>query len=959
MKKVLKKVSFLIFAIVAIFSVRNVSAAPANSVGPISVIWDTNKRNGVSFFPYKYAGSTAVICTKFQATTPNGVTCSISDSWNAAVKAGVGAIIKKANITNGSMTNEYYFAELATNLFLYEFAGCSDCWPYYGVGKDYLLTSTTGVSYKSYYDAAVTAYKKVKKGVSTELSLKSGSKSYVIDTEDKTSITNKYTLSGTADTYKLKITSSNAPSTVSFNIGNSKFSGHYTLGETKEVAAGDLDVNVTGLRPGESFSVKISITGQLDTSCYFATNYSCGDGYQTITPNVTVTGDCAEPDSVSASIKLVTVSEPDYPTIKVVKKDSNGNVLKGARFKFTKNGDTSYSSTGTTNDSGIINKDIIDEADTYCITETSAPNGYLLDNTKRCFTVKTTQSGSTYNVSVSNLSSGLTYDESSNVVTLTLTNKKNSVKIGKVNSSGELIAGATLRLENKYTNTVINEWVTTTDYLTLSGLEPGYYKLSEVKAPNGYKTTGKYKVFNVYKNQTMDSPITIKLPNEEITLNISKTDISGTDELPGANLKVCKQSDTNDETCTPIKTIHNVELNWTSTNVKKTFSGVPAGSYKLVETTAPDGYIKTESIDFEIDEYGVITRGGSSTSAIVMTNAQNELSVKKIDKDTQQVVIGAVLKITDSKGNTVKLNGNDLEWTTETTPKVIKGLPVGTYYIEEVSAPDGYVKSDEKIVFTIDEKGNVKQNGVLKEDLTLLVNNKQNELNVSKVDKDGKFIVGAVLKITDKDGKTVKLSGKELQWTTENKTKTIKGLPKGTYYLEEVSAPNGYAKSNEKIEFSVNSKGYITQKDVVKDSLTIMMTNALTKVYISKQDITSKEELPGATLQLYDGRNVLVEEWVSGEEPHFIEGLPTGQTYTLIETTAPDGYDKAESITFTINEDGTITGDTVMYDKLSTVKVEDTLLNRSILVIVFGGILVIGGIIISRKKDIKKMTKLK
>ena len=86
-------------------------------------------------------------------------------------------------------------------------------------------------------------------------------------------------------------------------------------------------------------------------------------------------------------------------------------------------------------------------------------------------------------------------------------------------------------------------------------------------------------------------------------------------------------------------------------------------------------------------------------------------------------------------------------------------------------------------------------------------------------------------------------------------------------------------------------------------------------VRISKRDITTDEELPRAKLIIIDEDGNTVEEWVSTNEAHYIEGkLIVGKTYTLREITAPDGYEIANDIQFTVNEDGSVT-EVVMYDK--------------------------------------------
>lgn len=95
------------------------------------------------------------------------------------------------------------------------------------------------------------------------------------------------------------------------------------------------------------------------------------------------------------------------------------------------------------------------------------------------------------------------------------------------------------------------------------------------------------------------------------------------------------------------------------------------------------------------------------------------------------------------------------------------------------------------------------------------------------------------------------------------------------------------------------------------------MVDDTTKVQISKQDITTGEELPGATLQIIDEDGNVVEERVSTNEPHMIEGkLIAGKKYTLKEIIAPEGYEIANEIKFTVNADGTVT-EVVMYDELT------------------------------------------
>ena len=92
-------------------------------------------------------------------------------------------------------------------------------------------------------------------------------------------------------------------------------------------------------------------------------------------------------------------------------------------------------------------------------------------------------------------------------------------------------------------------------------------------------------------------------------------------------------------------------------------------------------------------------------------------------------------------------------------------------------------------------------------------------------------------------------------------------------------------------------------------------------VSVSKQDITDHKELEGAHLQVTDEKGNIVDEWVSGKEPHMIQNLFCNHTYTLTETIAPKNYKVAQSINFKIEESGKIQK-VIMYDELMPVKVK-------------------------------------
>ena len=154
---------------------------------------------------------------------------------------------------------------------------------------------------------------------------------------------------------------------------------------------------------------------------------------------------------------------------------------------------------------------------------------------------------------------------------------------------------------------------------------------------------------------------------------------------------------------------------------------------------------------------------------------------------------------------------------------------------------------------------------------------------------------------------------------TDNTGKlTFKELKAGIYLLR-VTDYNEY----EYVEPTLIS--IPTYDEDVQNSMnfdvTVIPKHTPFKVSVSKQDITDHKELEGAHLQVTDEKGNIVDEWISGKEPHMIQNLFCNHTYTLTETIAPKNYKVAQSIKFKVEESGKIQK-VVMYDELLPVKVK-------------------------------------
>ena len=325
-----------------------------------------------------------------------------------------------------------------------------------------------------------------------------------------------------------------------------------------------------------------------------------------------------------------------------------------------------------------------------------------------------------------------------------------------------------------------------------------------------------------------------------------------------------------------------------------TIDNIPYGSYIVTEIQAPVGYV------FSDKKYDVVIDKDGDVVNITAENDEIELHISKKDVYGKELA-GAAMQLISADGSIFD------EWVSNGTEHIVTKLPAGSYVLHEVAAPDGFVISTD-ISFSIDENNVVTvedinalatdENGIP----TIIMVDDTTKVHISKTDITGdKELEGARLQVIDENGNVVD------EWISTTEEHIIEGkLVAGKEYtLHEEISPDGYVVAND-ITFKVSEDGSV---DVV------VMKDETTKGRISKRDITTDEELPGAKLIIIDEDGNTVEEWVSTNEAHYIEGkLIVGKTYTLREITAPDGYEIASDIQFTVNEDGSVT-EVVMYDE--------------------------------------------
>ena len=588
----------------------------------------------------------------------------------------------------------------------------------------------------------------------------------------------------------------------------------------------------------------------------------------------------------------------------------------------------------------------------YSLVEVQAPYGYALDKTPVAFSVSSENA------------------EKENSLTIVKVEKQNTAQKGKIsvrktgdiftsvatassaytNENGEMIVNPTtytpvfadgdlsgavfqvIAVEDivtpdgttrAYAGDVVSE--ITTDENGYAETEPlylGKYEVREIKAPEGYVQNNEPKdVELTYAGQEIAvlDTVNASFVNDYQSVEISLSKVMENDELFGIGnnneylsvrfgLFAAEDIQAADGTVIPADgLISEISLdeNMTAVIAEK----IPFGKYYVQEIATDEHYVLNGEKYLVTFEYM-----GQEVTTVSIDCGQfvNELKRGKVegikvnesDEPLENALFG--LFAVDTAEFTSE-NAYMTAVSDENGYFEFDEIPYGEYIVREIEAPTGYILSGESYPVTVCEDG---------ETITIRTVNKPITVEVSKVDVYGEELIGADMQLENADGEIID------EWISDGTNHIVTELPAGDYTLKEIAAPDGYVIATD-IEFEVFADGTIKIRNVDSTAISedgnplIVMVDDTTKVKISKRDITTDKELPGATLQIIDEDGNVVEEWVSADEAHLVEGkLIAGKEYTLREIIAPDGYEIANEIKFTVNEDGSVT-EVVMYDELT------------------------------------------
>lgn len=420
-------------------------------------------------------------------------------------------------------------------------------------------------------------------------------------------------------------------------------------------------------------------------------------------------------------------------------------------------------------------------------------------------------------------------------------------------------------------------------------LPMGDYVAVETTVPNGYVKNGNRIVHltKEYAGNNDDTAYPLVIYNETYSAPIKIYKISSNDEiqyLEGAVFRIFDVNangyiaETMYETDQDGNEKESIEpkLYTTDKNGFVLTEKLKEGTYRIEEVSSPAGYVlnnKTVEVTIKDGAEDGVDEVGHPYYEVTMKNKPTDTYFTKVDITTKEEIKGGYYTVTDTLGNIFD------EWEGTGEEHHIYGLVIGEEYIlTEKVAPEGYVVA-ESITFKINEDG-TPTNIVIEDDY--------NKLEISKQDiTSEEELSGAHLQIIDEEGKVID------EWISTITSHRIDRIPVGAYTLKETQAPDGYIISEE-ITFEVGESTEVQK---------VVMYDDYTKTAFIKLAEDTQEPLVGCVLQVIDKSGKVVDEWTTDGEIHYTYKLTKGETYTLHETTAPNGYEIAENIKFIAGEE--------------------------------------------------------
>lgn len=531
------------------------------------------------------------------------------------------------------------------------------------------------------------------------------------------------------------------------------------------------------------------------------------------------------PENASGWVKTLVFDNSPYTNLYIRKYDALTNIgLEGAHFRVWKD-DTLIVDDAATDAAGFIH---IGEqtAGMFQVKELRAPQGYTLN--EETFTMYL-KDGETGTLEIPN-------------------NKPGGLAVRKVDAkTGAALKGATFELRT-IEGTLIGSKTTENDgYVRWERIEPGWYVITETKAPEGYSRDTKPRNIEIKEFESLEIEWE---NNQDASLTVIKRDKDSSVPLADATFEIRTMEGAVVETIT------------TDSTGTATSGRIEPGWYRVVETRAPEGYLIDE------EEHLVKITADTPVTVNVYDILRKGITIHKVDAITRDPLAGAVIDIRTVDNKLVESYTTDASGTITT-----KALDPGFYLVVETKAPDGYVLNDKPQTVEVKEG---------EQSVVTVENMPETIIQIYKTDSTNgnplRYAQFEIIRYSDNQSMGF-VTTDETGWAHSQT------LAPGEYIVKETKAPEGYS-----VDPTEHRVTVIEGKNAI-----LRLTNAPgTSLHISKVDKVSRKGLAGAEFELrYDtghGDCTYIGTYTTDEHGMIHTEPLTPGFYMIKETHAPDGY---------------------------------------------------------------------
>ena len=497
-------------------------------------------------------------------------------------------------------------------------------------------------------------------------------------------------------------------------------------------------------------------------------------------------------------------------------------------------------------------------------------------------------------------------NQNNEVVTAKVINKllQGKIIIHKVDDANKPVANVTFNILDAKGNVIDTITTDATGIATSKELPDGYYYYQEISAPSKYRVDSEVKAFNIFNAENIE--VTVVNYENEGRLHIIKVD-ENDQPLEGIKFNIL------DENKNVIDTIV------TNRDGIAKSKDLVLGTYYYQEIEAPEGIV----VDNNMYQFTIEYDGQNVIAKMVNYYAKGTLEITKIDSKNR-TLSGVVFNITDEEGNVVDTLTTDKNGKAES-----KKLMLGTYYYQEISAPENVVVDTNKYEFKLNENNQVVKATVVNKVI-------EGRLHIIKVDENSVPLQGIKFNIYTLDDKLV-----DTIVTDENGVAESKDIEKGTYYFQEIEAPENIVIDTSKHEFTVEYDG----QNVIGKLVNNYVRGQL---QILKLDEKTNAKLEGAKFVILDADRNEVETITTNADGIAMSSNLLYGTYYFKEVEAPTKYIKDNTeYSFTISNNAEVI-QAVVYNKKQEIPKTGGLLSSDAQIVLIVSMVVMFGYAVSK-----------